>query len=104
MFTRQEYLATSHDEDGRSNAHRRYHAQFVNPSVIARVVAHIGAHNLRASRDPHFNDIPLSRWDGVARNLGPLAVSFASLGDFATIAGLVCVAKEAARQFVEGSR
>lgn len=100
-FTRAEYMATARDKDDSSRAHRRYYAQLVSPSVIARVVQAIGAATLRASTCPHFNDIPLSRWDAIARNLGPLPVSFATLGDFATLGGLVCVAKEAARQYVE---
>lgn len=101
MYTRSEHM--SHAGDDRQS-HRRYYSQFVTPAVIAQVAACIGADKLRASRDPHFNDIPLHRWDILAQNLGPLGASFQALGDYATLGGLVCVAKEAARQFVEGAR
>lgn len=99
-FTHAQYMAAPYNP-GNYSAHRRYYAQFVSPAVVSRVVSAIGADELRQSCDPHFNDISLHRWDAVARNLGPLPVSFASLGDFTTLGGLVCVAKEAARQYVE---
>jgi hypothetical protein len=102
VFNRTEYVATPHDKNASSRAHRRYYAQLVSPSVIARVVGAIGADTLRASTCEHFNDIPLALWDAIACTLGPLPVSFDSLGDFATPGGLVCVAKEAARQYLEG--
>ena len=117
-FTRQQYLAQSREPW----AHRRYYAQLVNNRTIAQVVAHIGVTRLLASADPHYNDIPLADWDrlcgyeminyGYARGdmtqtrppVFPLAASFESLGDYPTQAGLVCVAKEAARQYVERVR
>lgn len=96
MFTRKQYL-----DDQCS--HREYYAQLVDERTIATVVATIGADELRASTDPHFNDIPLRRWDVLAAILpNVLAVRFVDLGDYATLGGLVCVAKEAARQFCEG--
>ena len=96
-MTREEYLNTPSLE-----AHRTYYGQFVSPRTIAVVVSVIGAERLLGSTDPHFNDIPLKVWDALAPI--PLAVSFLSLGDFPTPAGSVCVAKEAARQFVERSQ
>lgn len=109
MLTRQDYLNDpAHRIDGGSREaaaalHRRYYAQFVDAGVVARVANAIGRDALFASKDPHFSDIPLPRWDRLAQNLGPLAISFESVGDYATLGGLVCVAKEAARQFVEQS-
>jgi hypothetical protein len=100
MFTRSEYMAAPRAES--KAAHRRYYAQFVSPSVIARVVGAIGADKLRESVDPSFNDISLHSWDAIALNLGPLAISFNSVGDYASLGSLVCVAKEAARQYLEG--
>lgn len=105
MFTREQYLKSSVGENrhaGPAN-HRRYYSQFVDAQVITRVVRSIGAERLRKSTDPHFN-IPLARWDRLAQNLGPLAINFKSVGDYATQAGLVCVAKEAARQWVEAQK
>ncbi len=114
-FTRQQYLAQSREP----GAHRRYYAQLVNDRTIAAVVQAIGRTRLLASTDPHYNDIPLQVWDrlcgftmanyGYARGdktrmsapAFPLAQRFEELNDYPTLAGLVCVAKEAARQYVE---
>lgn len=119
-FTRADYLSASRAEQ--PAAHRRYYAQLVDNRTIAQVVAHIGVTRLLASADPHYNDIPLQEWDricgftminyGYARGdmtqtrppVFPLATTFESLGDYPTQAGLVCVAKEAARQYVERVR
>lgn len=52
-----------------------------------------------AAGDEHLNSVPLDRWDSVGhgfRNaLGPV---MRARGDVLSMAGLVCVAKEAARQ------
>lgn len=103
LFTRTDYLlanSAATTEAERMAHHRRYYAQFAGPGAIAYVVGYIGADALRASSDRSFNDIPLHRWDGLTHRL-PLAVSFQSRGDYATLGGLVCVAKEAARQWLE---
>jgi hypothetical protein len=114
MFTRQDYMNTKGTPEERAAAHRRYYAQFVNASIIAQVVRFIGADAIRNSKDPHFNDIALVNWDRLCglkkwqstqqplRPLfGPLPITFNELGDFCTLAGLVCIAKEAARQWLE---
>ena len=103
-YTRADYMrAPFASREDMAQRHRRYYAQMVSPAVIARVVSTIGADALKRSRCDSFNDIPLERWDRLAHNLGPLPVSFESLGDYATLGGLVCVAKEAARQYVEAN-
>jgi hypothetical protein len=84
----------------RRAAHRRYYGQFVSEATIRRVVQAIGADALRRSTDQHLNDIPLEQWDRLTPHL-PLARRFEAAGDYATLAGLVCVAKEAARQWLE---
>jgi len=94
------HLVSSTPEE-RAKVHRQYYSQFVNTATIACVVSYIGADALKASTDPHLNDIPLKRWDTVAQASLPVAVSFKSVGDYATLSGLVCVAKEAARQWLE---
>lgn len=98
-MTREEYMAQSAGADPRA-AHRTYYAQFVSARTITHVVQRVGPNVLRASTDEHFNDIPLRIWDVVARGL-PIAAPFETFGDYATLGGLVCVAKEAARQWRE---
>lgn len=104
IFTRAEYMSSNCHQVGNKEAaaaeHRRYYAQLVCASTIAYVVRTIGADVLRASTDKHFNDIPLAKWDRLTNGL-PLAMRYADLGDYPTLGGQVCVAKEAARQWVE---
>lgn len=80
--------------------HRQYYAQMVSQYTINHVVSRIGHDVLVNAKDRHLNDIPIQKWDRVVIGL-PLAIPFKLLGDFATPAGLVCVAKEAARQYIE---
>lgn len=92
MYTRQQYL-------NNECTHREYYAQLCN-DVKGVVKARIGIPVLLASTDPHLNDIPLSRWDGIAMSSG-IHYGFKELGDVPTLAGKVCAAKEAARQLIE---
>jgi len=98
LMTRSEYMEASR-EDGHA-AHRAYFGQFVTESTISRVVAAIGADTLRASTDPHMNDIPLSRWDRLVPQL-PGSAGFRKAGDYYTTSHGVCLAKEAARQWLD---
>jgi hypothetical protein len=98
IYTRAEYMIDSH-ADGMA-ATRRYYGQFVTPDTISRVVSRIGAAALRASNDPHLNDIPLKKWNQLVPGL-PGSAGFAKAGDYYTLAGGVCLAKEAARQWIE---
>lgn len=99
-MTRNEYLQQSHDNG--ESAHRAYFGQFVNTWLINFVVSRIGADRIKKSTNPHFNDIPLKEWDNLTHSLPQfMQCSFKSKGDYATLAGLVCVAKEAAKQFKE---
>lgn len=100
MMTREEYIAAAVDRDAGRAAHRRYYGQFVDQRTINYVVRAIGADRILASTDPHFNDIPLPEWDNLVRYL-PLAASLRDAGDYLTLGGGVCIAKEAARQYVE---
>lgn len=99
-MNRQEYInAPSSTENFRA-----YYGQFINPGVKFAVLRVISREEILASRDPHFNDIPLHRWDWVFNTQGvpvEIAVKMRELGDYATLAGLVCIAKEAARQIKE---
>ena len=101
---RSEYMdSSSHRPDNREHSaamHRKYYGQFVSARTKAYVARIIGKDAILNSQDEHFNDIPLHRWDALTKGL-PLAISFKETGDYATLAGLVCVAKEAARQIKE---
>lgn len=95
MITRKQYLNRRlNDWEG----HRAYYSQFVTPLMVDKVAIEIGHERIMASTDKHLNDIPLSDWDDL--RITP-AKSFEDLGDIPTSAGLVCVAKEAARQYKE---
>jgi hypothetical protein len=110
---RSEYMAPFISKEEAFERHRAYYAQFVDEHVIQTVVNNIGGRELLASRDTHLNDIPLRRWDLLAgaiargsriewipRHWQP-AIAFKDVGDYPTLAGLVCVLKEAARQWLE---
>ena len=98
IYTRQQYMADSSAPG--TIAHRKYFGQFVTPGTIARVVSSIGADRIKASKCIHFNDIPLAEWDRLAPHL-PGSGGFSKAGDYYTLANGVCLAKEAARQWLE---
>lgn len=93
MFTRKQYL-------NKECSHREYYGQFVTPRVLAVVKRQIGTKAINNSTDPHLNDIPLSKWDAVFFGgfHNDMAKIMRDLGDFPTLAGGVCIAKEAAKQ------
>lgn len=61
-MTRKEYLDLSRIGDSLAAFHL-YYSQFVTPYVKEVVREHIGEDRIRASKDVHFNDIPLKLWD-----------------------------------------
>lgn len=83
--------------------HREYYGQFVNAGTKSVVLHGIGRELLLASKDEHLNDIPLALWDRLVPE-APGSGGFAKAGDFYTIAGGVCLLKEAARQIVENTK
>ena len=96
-YTREDYLANV-------CTHREYYSQFVSDSVKWVVRSCIGLHTLLNSKDGHFNDIPLCRWDGISGAIrscvgGLIAQANASGG--VSLSDTICVAKEAAKQLVE---
>jgi hypothetical protein len=97
IYTRAEYISDKGDD---FDKHRKYYAQYVNKWTIDAVARFIGHEALMASTDKHLNDIPLGRWDHCTVSL-PLNMRFAAAGDCSSLGGLVCVAKEAARQYIE---
>ena len=96
MFTRQAYLDSARDN---GESFRRYYGEIIAETGfrysgdIARVRAAL------AQGDMHLNTIPLGHWDCMAA--GPIAArvaaAFKARGDYATLAGMVCLLKEAAR-------
>lgn len=98
IYTRQQYMTDSF-RDG-SAAHQKYFGQFVTPQTIQRVVSSLGADRIKASTDEHFNDIPLALWDRLTPHL-PGSNKFKLAGDYYTLGNGVCLAKEAARQWLE---
>lgn len=98
MYTRKQYL--NHE-----CTHAEYFAQFTDDGVRARVLAHIGLDELKASTDEHMNDIALNRWDAVLQ-VFPRHISEAmrEAGDYPTQAGAVCIAKQAAREILAANQ
>lgn len=101
-MTRKDYLNnySPATEAERWTLHRQYYAQFVDERTIREIVSYIGADRILASTCRHLNDIDSREWDNAARNIH-LAIRFKDVDDYPTLAGLVCVAKEAARQFID---
>lgn len=103
LITRADYLAPGQVD--RKAAHRAYYAQFVTPAHFGRLKNRLGLiDRVKSSNDPHFNNIPLSIWDIMAL---PVPAESARIlkecGDYPTLAGAVCILKEAAEQIREGS-
>lgn len=63
------------------------------------VQMYIGVEKLKNSTNEHFNDIPLKTWDALPIVYNRPAME--SCGDYLTIAGHVCIMKEAALQLIE---
>lgn len=103
LINRSDYLAANRPDA--KAAHRAYYAQFVTPAHLRRLAGHAGmVGRIKASQDPHFNDIPLSVWDVLAVPVpAESAILLKECGDYPTLAGAVCILKEAAQQIREGS-
>lgn len=95
-FTRQQLLANECE-------HRQYYAQFVTLEYVDYVVVSIGKSNLLESTDKNLNDINLTRWD-MLNAPSNFREMLKSVGDAYSLSGKVCVAKEAARQFLDKNR
>lgn len=94
MKTRQQYL------DGKCT-HSEYYGQFVTKGLKEDVKRWIGEDKILKSENEHFNDIPLHIWDSFMQVLRhySLSAKLKEVGDAGlTLAGCVCIAKEAARQ------
>lgn len=113
-MNRNEYLESGRDATSESErreireaAHRTYYGQFVTDSVRAAVLARFSVATLREAfrEDSAFNTsaTPLPAWDQIAAQISTRALGDAmrERGDYPTMGGLVCLAKEAARQIIE---
>jgi hypothetical protein len=93
MKTRRDYI------DGKATF-SEYYQQFTTPALIEAVTRKIGIDRVKASKDPHLNDIPLAKWDSIFLNYNlkkEIALKMQEAGDFLSMAGAVCTAKECAR-------
>lgn len=90
-------LSQKHREKA-EKLHQKYYGQLVTEGIKRVVKTAIGMERLLASTDPHLNDIPLKKWDDLYL---PNIPSMKPLGDYLTLAGKVCIAKEATRQLIE---
>lgn len=95
MITREQYLRGEF-------SHREYYSQFVTQGVKDKVLYRLPIETLKASTDPHFNDIQLSIWDSMMP-IWPFYINsrIKQCGDYLTKAGAVCILKEAAKQIIE---
>jgi hypothetical protein len=98
QYTRKDYISGTVD-------HQTYYAQFVSDSVINLIGSRIGKECILASTNEHFNDIPLSKWDGLALLVPARLVSLSNMFTQAestavpsvSLSDKVCILKAAAQ-------
>lgn len=94
MKTREQYL---NDEC----SHRDYYSQFVPDGWPEAISLMVGKKRLmKAVDDESLNSIPLSAWGSTRAPLGASQL-MEKAGDYLTLSGIVCINKEAARQWIE---
>lgn len=95
LFTRQQRL-------NNECTHEEYYSQFVNDTIKARVLQYISENKIKKAfeSDKCLNSIPLSVWDSIALNLFDVSNKMKLVGDYLTLAGGVCIAKQAARMII----
>lgn len=96
MFTRKDYLDSN-------CTHEQYYSQFVNDQIKAIVSTFFGTKELKNAyaKDPSFNTIPLQQWDNLTYRFS-CDKALKERGDYSTLAGKVCILKQAARMIVNG--
>lgn len=102
-MNRSDYIGVVYrDNEHMHQLHRAYYGQFVTDEVTNLVLRTIGREALMNSTDRSFSDIQLRRWGGMV-SLLPASVpaQMRQCGDYLTLAGGVCILKEAARQIKE---
>lgn len=92
MYTRKQYMQ-------KEVTHHEYYSQFVDDQVLSLVRECIGMRDIKASKDPHMNDIPLQRWDSMYPELRYLKAQQMLVADPGgmSLSDGVCIAKAAAR-------
>lgn len=92
MITHKQYM-------NKEATHQEYYAQF-GQHLVSLVSDTIGRDQILASQDPHFNDIPLQRWDRLAPavegHVGKL-IGEANGNGGVSLSDCVCSLKAAAR-------
>ena len=86
--------------------HNEYFFQFANP-IIRRILSNsITLEQLSESKDPHFNDIPLDRWDSIAKYITPYINNerLKEAGEFNSLSTRVCILKAIAKDIVASSK
>lgn len=96
MKTRKQYL-------DKECTYNEYYEQFVTGPIRYHVESCIGKDRILASQDKNLNDIPLAEWDAAAKSFPASNIDrdMRAAGDYPTLAGLVCIAKTAARELIE---
>lgn len=98
MKTRSDYIAGN-------VSHREYYGQFVDRELKQGLVQDLGIEKILASKSEAFNDIPLAIWDCLpCMRSVTMTEKLVACGDFPTLAGLCCIAKEGARQLREENK
>jgi hypothetical protein len=97
-----EYMACKENTE---KAHQEYYGQYVTVEIKATVGQYFGIETLKSAykKDDKFNTIELIRWDmlhGWIQSNSLILEKMKNNGDFLSMAGSVCILKEAARQLV----
>lgn len=91
--------------------HREYYSQFVTPEIKQIVLSFLQSELKRLKykglsktqiKTNSFNDIKLVLWDNLTY-LIRTKEALEAKGDYPTLAGKVCILKEAARQLIENN-
>jgi hypothetical protein len=100
MITRKQYLEDS------ENLHDTYYRQFVTDGIKQMVLNRFGLDKLKVHVTKKMDEkgyIPLDKWDAMAGGYGSkLGESkMKEVGDYPSLAGAVCILKQAAKMIVE---
>lgn len=98
-FTRKDYL-------NEKCTHNEYYGQFVTQEVVKMVENIFGADKLKEAfqSDPHLNNIPLIKWDDLAKYLPNsvcLHICAANESNGLSLSDRVCTLKAAAKQLIK---
>lgn len=95
-------MKTRADYNSGKVSHREYYRQFVDEALKQGLLRGMGLEEIINSKDAHFNDIPLYVWDCLpCVRTAEITANLIACGDFPSLAGLCCIAKEGARQLLE---